>query len=261
MSRQKHLPVYAAPALEKGLDILECLAEQRVPLTQSELARVLQRSPSELFRMLSCLEQRGYVRKDPVSGAYALSLRLFELSRTHSPYEHLTKAAARPMRALAESVHESCHLSILHGARLLIVAQEESPEKIRLSVEVGANFSPLSTVSGRLLLSMLPGPELRQALRLMRGYKAWPATAKGALEDRLRRIRAHKYAEAYSETVRGVYDLAVPVGGGSVRAALTIACLSQDKAQVRRRLLPALQMRAAEIGAAAGLLAREEQFL
>jgi len=158
-------------------------------------------------------------------------------------------------------VHESCHLSILHGARLLIVAQEESPEKIRLSVEVGGSFSPLSTVSGRMLLSMLPGPELRQTLRLMHGYKTWPAAAKSALEDRLRRIRAHKYAEAYSETVCGVYDLAVPVGGGSVRAALTIACLSQDKAQARRRLLSALQMRAAEISAAAGLLAVEEQFL
>jgi len=261
MSRQKRLPIYAAPALDKGLDILECLAEQRVPLTQSQLARVLRRSPSELFRMLSCLEQRGYVRKDPVSGAYALSLRLFELSRMHSPYQHLTRAAARPMQALAESVHESCHLSILHGARLLIVAQEESPEKIRLSVEVGGSFSPLSTVSGRMLLSMLPGPELRQTLRLMHGYKTWPAAAKSALEDRLRRIRAHKYAEAYSETVCGVYDLAVPVGGGSVRAALTIACLSQDKAQARRRLLSALQMRAAEISAAAGLLAVEEQFL
>jgi DNA-binding IclR family transcriptional regulator len=261
MSRQKRLPIYAAPALDKGLDILECLAEQRVPLTQSQLARVLRRSPSELFRMLSCLEQRGYVRKDPVSGAYALSLRLFELSRTHSPYQHLTRAAARPMQALAESVHESCHLSILHGARLLIVAQEESPEKIRLSVEVGGSFSPLSTVSGRMLLSMLPGPELHQTLRLMHGYKTWPTAAKSALEDRLRRIRAHKYAEAYSETVRGVYDLAVPVGGRSVRAALTIACLSQDKAQARRRLLSALQMRAAEISAAAGLLAVEEQFL
>lgn len=261
MRRQKCLPVYAAPALEKGLDILECLAEQRVPLTQSQLARVLRRSPSELFRMLSCLEQRGYVRKRPVSGAYALSLRLFELSRTHSPYQHLAKAAARPMQALAESVRESCHLSILHGTRLLIVAQEESPEKIRLSLEVGGSFSPLSTVSGRLLLSMLPGPELRQTLQSMRGYKTWPAAAKHALEDRLRRIRAHKYAEAYSETVRGVYDLAVSVGGGPVRAALTIACLSQHKARDRRRLLPALQMRAAEISAAAGLLFGEEPFL
>jgi DNA-binding IclR family transcriptional regulator len=260
MSRQKRVPVYAAPALEKGLDILECLAEQRVPVTQSQLARVLRRSPSELFRMLSCLEQRGYIRKDPVSGAYALTLRLFELSRTHSPYEHLTKAASRPMQALSESVLESCHLSILHGARLLIVAQQESPEKIRLSVEVGGNFSTLSTVSGRLLLSMLPGPELRQTLLLMRGYKTWTAAAKGALEDKLRRIRARKYSEAYSETVRGVYDLAVPVGGGSVRAALTIACLSQDKAHPRHRLLLPLRMCAAEIGATAGLLAGEDQF-
>src|SRR5215472_10472639 len=52
---------YAAPALEKGLDILELLGRQRDGLTKSQLARSLDRSASEIFRMLVCLEQRGYV--------------------------------------------------------------------------------------------------------------------------------------------------------------------------------------------------------
>jgi len=128
-------------------------------------------------------------------------------------------------------------------------------------VEVAQTFRRCPRYRDACFFPLLPEPELRQTLRLMRGYKAWPATAKGALEDRLRRIRAHKYAEAYSETVRGVYDLAVPVGGGSVRAALTIACLSQDKAQVRRRLLPPHSRCVPRDRRGRRLLAREEQFL
>jgi DNA-binding IclR family transcriptional regulator len=151
-------------------------------------------------------------------------------------------------------VRESCHLSVLHGSRLVILAQEESPDKIRLSVQVGGSFDPLRTVSGRLLLSMMEPADLGQALALMHGYKSWSAAAKRSFDDQLRKTRARGYADVYSESVRGVYDLAVLVAGDSVRASLTIACLSKDVSRTRRRLLPELRRAAAEISGAAGLL-------
>jgi uncharacterized membrane protein len=43
---------YRAPALDKGLDILEALAATEVGLTQAEIAKALDRSPSEIYRML-----------------------------------------------------------------------------------------------------------------------------------------------------------------------------------------------------------------
>jgi DNA-binding IclR family transcriptional regulator len=142
----------------------------------------------------------------------------------------------------------------------VILAQEESPDKIRLSVEVGGSFSPLCTVSGRLLLSMLNEPELGSALQLIDEYRSWSKTSKRALQSKLRNIRARGHAEAYSETVRGVYDLSVPVGGGPVQAALTIACLSHDVSRTRRRLLPALKRCSLEIGRIAGLSAASPQY-
>src|ERR1043165_5034011 len=88
------VPSYHVPALEKGLDILECLAAQGVPMTQAQIARAIGRGSNELFRMLTTLERRGYIQRDPVSGAYGLTLRLFELSHTHSPLQDLLRAAA-----------------------------------------------------------------------------------------------------------------------------------------------------------------------
>ncbi|MEP7187683.1 MAG: helix-turn-helix domain-containing protein, partial [Roseiflexaceae bacterium] len=46
-----HAPSYYVPALEKGLDILECLAAQGVPLTPAQIARAIGRGANELFRM------------------------------------------------------------------------------------------------------------------------------------------------------------------------------------------------------------------
>jgi DNA-binding IclR family transcriptional regulator len=56
---------YFAPALEKGLDVLEALAVARTPQTLAQLARTLNRTSSELFRMIDALEKRFYIIRDP----------------------------------------------------------------------------------------------------------------------------------------------------------------------------------------------------
>ncbi len=249
-------PAYQVPALEKGLDILECLANQGVPLTQAQLARTLGRGPNELFRMLVCLERRGYIERDPASGAYSLTLRLFELSHTHSPFQSLLRAAVRPMRELTEAVLESCHLSVLHRGVLLVLDQEESPRKLRLSVAVGATFPVIHTVSGRILLAHLPQVEREELLRSNEDYAKLSPTEQKALLQRLDTIRARGFEEAYSETMEGVHDLAVLTGSpsGILKAALTIATLGRKQEPPRDDLLTALQHCAVEISRAAGLV-------
>jgi len=59
---------YAAPALEKGLDILELLAEVGEPLSTREIAERLARSKSEIFRMVFVLQQRGYLAREAGTG-------------------------------------------------------------------------------------------------------------------------------------------------------------------------------------------------
>ncbi len=99
---------YQAPALEKGLEILEALSAAAVPLSQTEIAKQLDRNPNELYRMLACLHHRGYVVREAISGKYHLSLRLYELSHTHSPLETLKAAASGPMRAWPRKSGNRC---------------------------------------------------------------------------------------------------------------------------------------------------------
>jgi DNA-binding IclR family transcriptional regulator len=251
---------YSAPALEKGLDILECLATQGVAMSQMQLARTLGKGQSELFRMLSCLEKRGFIRRDPVSAAYHLTLRLFELSHLHSPYEQLSDAAARPMQELTVATRESCHLSILHRGQLLVLSQEESPERIRLSIEVGGIFSCINTVSGRLLLSYLSPPNLEKTLLLDNTYSALNSAGKQTLKKKLESIRVRGFEDARSETFEGVYDIAVLIGGkkSNLQAALAVSSLTKETAKAtRERLLTPLKKCAEAIGVSAGLIVSE----
>src|ERR1700746_224838 len=91
---------YPTPALEKGLDILELFAGTPEGLTVSEAARRLNRTVSEIFRMILCLEQRGYLAQSPNKERYHLTLRLFRLAQEHPPTKRLVTETLSDMHLL-----------------------------------------------------------------------------------------------------------------------------------------------------------------
>src|SRR5436853_7255030 len=112
-----------APALEKGLDLLEALAAESRGLSQKQLAERVGRSVGEIFRMLSALEDRGYVARDASSGEYTLTLQLFRIASQFPPTERLQKAALPVMEQLAARLQLSCHLAVLHGEQFMVIAR------------------------------------------------------------------------------------------------------------------------------------------
>ena len=76
MNSKKVIVRPGAPALDKGLDLIEALAAESGGLSQKQIAERVGRSVGEIFRMLGVLEQRGYVSRDPVTAEYTLTLQL-----------------------------------------------------------------------------------------------------------------------------------------------------------------------------------------
>src|ERR1700727_454958 len=96
---------YATPALEKGLDVIELLAMQPGGLTKSEISRLLDRTVSEIFRMLLCLEGRGYIAQSN-DDRYSLTLKLFKLVQEHPPTERLIARALPVMHRVAHQIRQ-----------------------------------------------------------------------------------------------------------------------------------------------------------
>ena len=88
-------PKYFVPALDKGLDILELLSESSASMSQVDIARALGRNVSEIFRTLSALEARGYIRR--TLAAIRLTLKLFNC-----------RERTRPMKNCCASRRQSC---------------------------------------------------------------------------------------------------------------------------------------------------------
>jgi DNA-binding IclR family transcriptional regulator len=241
--KRKNPPEYAVPALDRGLDILEALSTSPTPLSLTDLARQLDHPPSCLFRLLTRFEKRRYVVREAESGKYALSLKLFELSHTHSPVENLMKAAAGPMRELAAQVEESVHLSVLSHARLIVLLDIGSPARVRLSIEAGSQFSPVATTSGRLLLAYLAPQELEAVLSKDEEFRALSANDREQFHKDLVVIRRKGYAVASSPERAGLKDVSVLVGNPEIgqTAALAIACWRTTKGDQAIELLRPMQ--------------------
>src|ERR1700688_5330695 len=144
---------YTAPALEKGLDILELVASVSEALTHSEIASRLGRTLTEVFRMLVCLEERGYISRTSSDERYQLTLKLFEIVHHHHPLQRLI-AQARPLvQRVASNTGQSCHLAMLNHAEVVVVAQFEAPGIMGFSVHLGANIDLLNTASGHVILA------------------------------------------------------------------------------------------------------------
>ena len=128
---------YRAPALEKGLDVLELLSAQGQAMTPSQMSVTLGRSVSELFRMIQVLEFRRYIEATP--DGYRLTNRLFSLGMAQAPTKSLVEAALPVMRDLAARTVQSCHLVVPTEDQIVVIARIEGQVKAS-SVKKVAEF-------------------------------------------------------------------------------------------------------------------------
>ncbi len=227
-------PNYEVPALDKGLDIIEVLSFSAIPLSQIEIARRLGKTVSQVFRMITCLEKRGYIYKDPESSVYSLTLKMYQLVNHHPPVEKLLRTATGPIMDLVNKIEESCHLSVMNGSQVVILSQHDSPKRVSVHVRTGASISLLESNSGRVLISSLVRSEQESLLRLDPQFKKLTKKAKVELFAQLDEIKkdGHLYIQSYS--VSGIIDLSVPVlsSSGEAIAALTVPCIKYHNVDI-----------------------------
>jgi len=216
---------YSAPALEKGIDIIEALAEAESGLTISEISQRLERPMSELFRIIIVLERRGWLQKDPESSRYSVTYHVLKLGHRGTPSQTLTLAAAPVMHDLSGRINQSCHLVVLSQSHGLVILRQENPRRhANLSVRVGATIPLDSSCSGQILLAHLQDAERDNVLALLPQSRG---SSRDKLLKNLERIRKQGFEVRPSPITAGVTDVSYPVRGfdGKVMAALTVPYL------------------------------------
>jgi DNA-binding IclR family transcriptional regulator len=212
---------YRAPALSKGLDILELLASEAIGQTQAEIAKTLGRTTSEIFRMLMVLRKRGYVSLNDEDDRYSLTTKLFEIAHRHPPIRRLTSIAGEAMQRLANRINQSMHLAILHSGKVLVIAQVDCSDNNITAVRLGAQIPLYDTSSGRVLAAWMDPEAL--ALLLDAAGPGSEGRQTAFVAD-LAAVQSLGYAQNPSFTIAGVTNISAPIRDltGRVVAAVTI---------------------------------------
>lgn len=214
---------YSAPALEKGIQILELFAAEPRGLTISEIAQKLSRSISEVFRIIIVMERLGWLAKDPVNDRYSVTYRVLDVAFRATPAQTLSNVAAPIMYELSSATNQSCHLVVETGGRATVIHRQENMGAVGFSIRLGTVVDLVTSCSGHVLLAF--AADDRRA-RVLSGL-AVGDEARTRLERRLDAVRLQGYEMQPSARTAGVTDISFPVFGfdGHVCAALTIPFL------------------------------------
>ena len=177
--------------------------------------------PKSLLLIL-CLEHRGYLAHSPGKEKYQLTLQLFRLAQEHPPTKRLVTEALPTMHWLARRVRQSCHLGIVDGGHIVILAQVDSPESTGFYVRMGSKVDLMHAATGHVILAHQSEDARERTIEEWRleTKKRKPAD----LDQHLAKIAARGYERRASYEVAGVVNISFPVLNvqGEAIAGLTI---------------------------------------
>ena len=234
---------YSAPALEKGLDILEFLSEKARSYSLAQLAEEIGRTKGEIFRMLAVLEARGYVEREPDTDDYQVTDRLLRVGLRRPKYRALTETARAVMERFAAETRYPCHLAIASDEQIVVVSRAESPDLVGVTVRVGYRQPLLETGSGRCILAYMDEVQREHVISILKRQHA--GIDVDALDAERELIRKKGSIVEESRIMEGVWDISCPIlstGNEEVVAAITtpyvrlvINQMSKDEVAARLR--------------------------
>ncbi len=217
---------YTVDAAAKALEILSAFSFREPRLSLADLAHRTGIPRATAFRLLSTLEQSGFL--DKTHGAYQLGIKCFVLGNIVAGGLDVRETARPHLVALRETTRETTQIAILDHWQVVYLERILSPLSVGyMRSRAGAILPAYCTGLGKALLAFRPEADVR----------AWAATQKfPALTSRtitsarrllkeLAATRARGYVLDDEERENGVRCIAAPVFNhtGEVVAAISVA--------------------------------------
>jgi len=234
----------------RTLDFLEVFADQKRPLSSSEIARLLDIPASSCHDVLQALLDRGYLYELTPRGGYYPTLRLYEVAKTIAEHDPVPLRADGILKALRDKIDESILLSKVNGLDATYLLAIEPSHPLRFLANVGDRVRSLhATSAGKALLANLSQEALNDYLKSANLSSLTPhtITSKSALREELAAGNLRGWFANRDESQEGVTTL-------SARFVWTSACYIVTIAGPSSRLGPKLAKAAESLMSVVALL-------
>lgn len=161
MSKSQNKPPVksSAPALTRGLKVLELLAKTDQPQSLTAIARHLGIAMSSVHSLCTTLLNEGYVERRS-DGSFHLTLKVLDLASSkinkYDIVEHFYEACDE-MPLIREN---AALISVLDGPDVFYIGCRNSPQPLGVTFKVGMRLPACCTATGRALLANLSDTEV-----------------------------------------------------------------------------------------------------
>ena len=179
----------------------------------SEIARRLSLPKSAVHRTLTALCRTGLLRRDADVPRYRLGPRAVELGLHALGHLDIRTAALPTMRDLTDRTQETSTMSLRAGSERFYAAQVESPQDVRMTVDIGRRCPLYAGASGRAILAFLDARELDDYLggTSLAPLTQLTITRPARLREELAKVRELGYAASNGERDAWAAAVAAPV--------------------------------------------------
>jgi DNA-binding IclR family transcriptional regulator len=212
--------------LLKGLAVLEAATNLGDQVTSiEEFAAHVGLTRSNAHRTLQTLIHAGYIERDPDSGGFRGTMKMFELGARSLNRLDVRKIAPPFMAQLAKATRETVHLSVLEGLEVIYIDKIDSALPIRSYTTVGGRAPAYAVATGKALLAVQADDYLDQFPGRLARHTRSTIVDHAAVKRELAKSRSVGYAVNRGEWRDGVGGVAAALFDGSEKpvAALGIS--------------------------------------
>jgi IclR family acetate operon transcriptional repressor len=147
-------------SLDRGLVILEAVANSSDPVSLNELTNLVGIDRSSVFRLAFTLKRRGFLAYPTGRKDFILGPALWRLSERYDWGTMLIRVSQEFVKQLAKRTNETVHLAIREGRNALFIDHAAANHLIAVSGQTGEMVPLHCTAHGKALLSGLRREEL-----------------------------------------------------------------------------------------------------
>jgi DNA-binding IclR family transcriptional regulator len=205
-------------SLEKGLKILEIIAEMPEGIRVKEISKRMEMPTSNICLFLNALVQSGFVTKDSQAGCYYVSQRFFEIAEKAelTKYSRMIQAARPHMQKLRDEFDENVLLAIISGHDTQFVEQFRSNRSVQILHNPEIPYPLHVTAGGKAMLALL---EPRSQQKYIEAALYHPFTEKTIVDPELLRRELDEIAAKGYAINRGEYESEVMAISSPIRDA------------------------------------------
>ncbi len=199
-------------AVLKVFGILQALSE-RPETGISELSVRLSMPKATVYRFLQTIMMLGYVRQEPDSERYGLTMKVYELGTKALQQPEVVDLAKHHMQILADKTGETIHLGALIESEIIYIHKVDSNHTLGMYSRIGRRAPLHCTAIGKVLMAW-EHPD-RRAL-VLKGvdfmpYREKTITTISQYEEELRKVKAQGFAEDQEEFDDHIRCIGIPI--------------------------------------------------